>query len=176
MKNDMRKIMITALGAAALAGGSGYAAAQDTTAAPAGVTGDMTIELSQVPPAVLMVADRHMPGFKVTSADVDLGEDGMMVYEVAGTDMDGKNVELDVHPDGRLDEIEREIAMGDVPEKVSKLMKAYLADFQPTKIELSQRSDMAMVYEFEGTHDGRDVDVEISAAGDMILIVDDNAA
>ncbi len=90
--------------------------------------------------------------------------------------MDGKNIELDVHPDGRLDEIEREIAMGDVPAKVSTMMKAYLADFQPTKVELSQRPDMTMVYEFEGTHSGREVDVEISAAGDMIMIVDDNAA
>lgn len=169
----MHKILAVAFGVAALAVS---AQAQETTTTPAGVTGDMQIELSQVPPAIMMVADRHAPGFKVTSANVDLGEDGMMVYEIAGTDMDGKNVELDVHPDGRLDEIEREITMGDVPAKVSTMMKAYLADFQPSKVELSQRPDMTMVYEFEGTRSGREVDVEISAAGDMIMIVDDNAA
>ena len=43
-------------------------------------------------------------------------------------------------------------------------------------IEQSTRKGGRVYYELEGQHDGRTVDVEVSEAGDIIMINDDAAA
>ena len=42
-------------------------------------------------------------------------------------------------------------------------------------VEESTRPDGLIVYEFEGTHDGKDVDVEINADGSNFVMIDDTA-
>lgn len=58
-------------------------------------------------------------------------------------------------------------------------MQCWMANFRLTKIERSERlvpgdnGAIFMVYGFEGQHGGADVDVEVSADGSRLMIVDD---
>jgi hypothetical protein len=56
-----------------------------------------------------------------------------------------------------------------------KLLNAYLPGFAPTTVEISSRPNNVTFYEFEGTINGHEVDVEVSSAGNEILIADDSA-
>ena len=115
-----------------------------------------------------------MPGAGWTKAGVDVAT-MTPVYEIAGT-MGGKQVEVDVMATGEIDEVERQIEMSAMPQKAQALLKAYLPQFQPTLVEHSTRKGGRIVYELEGKHDGRDIDVEVGEAGDIIMINDDAAA
>ena len=84
---------------------------------------------------------------------------------------DGKAVEIDVSPDGRIHEVETAIATSDVPAAVMKII-------EPTFRVSSLRSsnEPARHYEFEGKVNGREVDVEVNASGTEIIIADDAAS
>ena len=64
----------------------------------------------------------------------------------------------------------RLVEMSAMPQKAQALLKAYLPQFQPTMVEHSTRKGGQIFYELEGQHDGRTVDVEVSEAGDIIMI------
>ena len=82
-------------------------------------------------------------------------------------------------PSGEIEEIEEEIQQNDVPPPVMQAVQRWMANFRPTKIERSERpvpggnGATFVVYEFEGQHGGMDVDVEVSADGSRLMIVDD---
>lgn len=79
-------------------------------------------------------------------------------------------------PMGEIDEIETHVEMSAVGEAAQKLLKAYLPQFEATMVERSVREHGQVFYEFSGKHDGREVDAEVSEAGDVIMINNDAAA
>jgi uncharacterized membrane protein YkoI len=136
----------------------------------------MAMEMTQVPPHVAEAATHYAPGAKFDSAGTDYDTRLMQPeYEIKGKTANGKAVEVDVSATGELHEVETEITAADVPAPVLKILKAYLPNFRPTKIEMSARPNNTNYYEFEGKVDGREVDIEISAAGNEITIADDLA-
>jgi hypothetical protein len=134
------------------------------------------MDLTQVPAHVLEVAKHYAPDAKWESAGTDFDTQLMAPeYEIKGMTKDGKAIEVDVSADGAIHEIETTIAAGDVPAALTKLLGTYLPGFAPTKVELSARPDNVNFYEFEGMVGGREIDVEVNAAGTEIIIADDAA-
>jgi hypothetical protein len=136
----------------------------------------LALELTQVPPHVLEVAKHYAPDAQWESAGTDFDTQTMWPeYEIAGKLPNGTAIEVDVTPEGNLHEVETVIEAAAVPEPVMKLIGVYLPGFTPTLIESSARPDNVTFYEFEGTVNGREVDVEVNAAGTEIIIADDSA-
>jgi uncharacterized protein YuzE len=128
-------------------------------------------------PAHIMEAAKAMsPGATFSAVGTDYDTQRMMPeYEVKGKTAAGADLEVDLGVNGDLFEIETVIAATDVPAPVMGLLKVYLPDFQASKIELSQRPNNVNFYEFEGMISGREVDIEIDATGNIIMIADDKA-
>ena len=136
----------------------------------------LAMDLNQVPAHVVEVAKHYAPDATWESAGTDFDTQLMAPeYEIKGKTKDGMAIEVDVSADGGIHEIETVIAAGAVPEAVTKLLGTYLPGFTPTTIELSARPDNVNFYEFEGTVNGREVDVEVNAARTQIIIADDAA-
>jgi hypothetical protein len=136
----------------------------------------LAMDLGQVPAHVLQVAAYYAPDATWESAGTDFDTQLMAPeYEILGKMKDGTVVEVDVSPEGNMHEIETVIVAADVPAPVMKLVNAYLPGFAPTLVELSARPNNVNFYEFEGMVSGREVDVEVNAAGTEIIIADDAA-
>jgi hypothetical protein len=136
----------------------------------------LALDMNQVPPHVLEVANHYAPGATWEKFGTDFDTLlGAPEYEITGKDKAGNPVEVDVSPSGDLHEIETVISADAVSAPVMKLLNAYLPGFKPTLVEMSARPNNVTFYEFEGMVDGREVDVEVSAAGNEILVADDSA-
>jgi uncharacterized membrane protein YkoI len=72
----------------------------------------------KVPKAVMDAAKARFPGAKFTSITKEK-EDGKIVYDLELTH-EGKKYEMDIHEDGTVVEIEKEVALKDLPEAVTK--------------------------------------------------------
>lgn len=129
----------------------------------------MTME--EVPAAVMEAATAaNTMGAEFTAVALDDG-----VYEFAGTGSDGLGFEVDVMEDGTIEEIEKQITVDALPAEVSAALEAELAGFVPDYVEESTREGGAVVYEFEGTHEGAAIDAEINADGTGFMMNDDMA-
>lgn len=136
----------------------------------------LALDLSEVPATILEVASHYAPDAKWDSAGTDFDTQLMAAeYEIAGKGADGAAIEVDVSPEGALHEIETEINADAVPAEVMALVERYLPGFAPSLIEHSARPNNVSFYEFEGMVDGREVDIEVNAAGTEIIIADDAA-
>jgi uncharacterized membrane protein YkoI len=140
---------------------------------------DMTLE--QLPMHILETAKNALPDATFTAAQLDTDdiiEEGIGAgYEVQG-EMNGAAVEVDVRPDGSIEEIEMIIAEADVPAEVMEMFTAKFPGFELNKVELSRRPTRSgftsVWYEFDGvTTDGEAVDVEINAAATKYLVEPD---
>ena len=59
------------------------------------------------------------------------------------------------------------VTADEVPAAVKAALELHLPGFVPDEIELEDEDGM-IVYEFEGLHDGRELEIEISAAGEVL--------
>ena len=140
------------------------------------VTPALSMELAQVPAHITEVARHFAPDAQWDSAGTDYDTQLMEPeYEIKGKLKDGKAVEIDVSPDGRIHQVETAIAASDVPAAVMRIIETYLPGFEPSLVEMSARPDNVNFYEFEGKVNGREVDVEVNASGTEIIIADDAA-
>jgi hypothetical protein len=140
---------------------------------------DMTLE--QLPMHILETAKFALPDATFTTAQLDTDdiiEEGIGAgYEVIG-EMNGVAVEVDVRPDGSVEEIEMVIEESAVPAEVMTMYTTMFPGFELVKVESSQRPTRSgftsMYYEFDGTTaDGMAVDIEINAAGTKYLVEPD---
>jgi hypothetical protein len=140
-------------------------------AAAATAQEETPMTMDQVPAAVMEAARAaNTTGADFTSVALDDG-----IYEFAGTTADGMGFEIDVAEDGTIEEIERQIAYDALPEAVRAALEAEMPGFEPTYVEESTRADGSVVYEFEGTHEGSEIDAEINADGTGFSRNDDRA-
>ena len=134
------------------------------------------LDMAEVPPAAMDAALVEAEKHGVTNAEFSsVALDGE-IYEFQTTASSGMALEIDVMEDGSIDEVEEEIAMDDVPSAVSEALDTELAGFEPARVERSTRSDGAIVYEFEGTNGGAEIDVEINEDGTGFVMNEDSAA
>jgi hypothetical protein len=95
------------------------------------------------------------------------------VYQVQGTNGDGRKIELEVTSAGRIIEVEEHgIPMTRVPTVVQDALKAKFPRFEPKHIEAIYQLEklVPVCYGFEGNDaNGRKIEVYISADGKSFL-------
>ncbi|KGJ03008.1 PepSY domain-containing protein [Paracoccus sphaerophysae] len=154
-----------------------YAAAIALTvglAVPAFAQEEKKMELSAVPAAAMEAAQKAAPGVTFESVSMD-DDEGTDTYELVGKLASGKTVEVDVLADGTIEEVEEEIDAAAVPAEVKATLDKELAGFAPTMVEKSTRPQGKIVYEFEGSFEGKEIDAEIDADGSNFTRHDDMA-
>jgi hypothetical protein len=138
--------------------------------------GEPDVDLADVPAWVIHTAKVALPKAEFKTAQLDQ-DDLLAIYEVQGTN-DGKAVEVDVRPDGSVQEIELVIDAKDVPEAAAAKFASLFPKFELVKIEKSIRPSetglLSVWYEWDGTPEGGDpVDVEIDSTGSTYLVEPD---
>ena len=79
------------------------------------------VPLDKLPKAVLDAVKARYPGAELTGAEKEEG--GKMVYEVA-LKAKGQKIEVTLTPEGKIVEIERQIAAKDMPKAVTDALQA----------------------------------------------------
>lgn len=111
---------------------------------------------------------------EIISANTETEDDGSYVFEIQGVMEVGRKVEVDILPNGRVEEVELEFMRGDVPGAVLNSVLAAYPDFTPDLIEASHSASMQVIgYEFSGPMGAETLDIEVSADGRTITISDD---
>jgi len=165
----MNRFSSIVLTAALLAALPGVAAAQDSGAE------ETTID--NAPAWVRNTADRAVAvfftGATITSAQLDV-EGPLPTFEFAGTAEGDQGFEIDIWPDGTLEEIEAIVAADAVPANVAAIFAAQFPEFQIETIEMSTRPGKNGLYdvwyEYAGLDAGADLDVEINEAGTVMVV------
>ncbi|MEL6258898.1 MAG: hypothetical protein AAFQ67_07575 [Pseudomonadota bacterium] len=133
---------------------------------------ELVFPLDDAPAEALAVAQAAAPDVTFTGVDVEV-EDGVVTLEFAGQRADGASVEVDVTLGWSVLEVEDVISIDEVPAAVLETLAIQMGDFKPALAERSQRGETT-VYEFEGVDaDGREIDIEIQAEGESIVVLDD---
>jgi hypothetical protein len=129
------------------------------------------ISLKDVPPEIKATADKAVPGVKWQSVEQET-EKGQTHYEFEGKMPDDqREVEVEVMPDGKLLQIEREVPLKEVPEVVRNKLKSGWPDFEPKEVKAITREGKASGYEFEGPgKSGKDKELEIFISGDGTIV------
>ena len=143
-------------------------------ATPALAQDEKAITMDQAPPAARDAATKAVEGISFEKVQID-SDEGTETYEFAGKTADGVMIEVDVLADGTIEEIEQQIDASALPAEVKTTLDHNLPSFKPTMVEKSTRPNNAVVYELEGSHEGKDVDVEINADGSGYKLINDMA-
>ena len=140
-----------------------------------GAEEESSIAMDDAPEAAMAAAQENAMGVEFDNVQIDT-DGGAETYEFSGTKDDGMMLEVDVLADGTVEEIEEEVAIDAVPEAVRATLDAEVPGMEPSFVEKSTREDGAqIVYEFEGTHDGQEVDVEVNEDGSNFVRNEDAA-
>jgi uncharacterized membrane protein YkoI len=83
---------------------------------------DKKIPLDKVPKPIVEAINGRFPGADVSSVEKET-ENGKVVFDVE-LKHQGRKYEMDIEEDGTIIEIEKEVAQADVPESVTKTIKA----------------------------------------------------
>ena len=155
-----------------------------------GMDGDEAVPLDEVPGVVKSAAAAALPGLVLDSAEAEV-EDGVLIYSLSGNDAEGE-LEVDVTADGAVLKVERggddgddqpgdddeddddgddeqAIALDQVPALVLQAALKAVPGLIVEEAELEIEDDVT-VYGLEGTAAGKEVEVEISAAGQVLEI------
>ena len=191
MKRHFKKSTATAAMIISFLGGAAFAGEEKV------------IELSEVPADIMEVAKANLVGLKLAvdepgpldddseiddnivlyyedlgdvklvSANTETEVDGSFVYEIQGTVEGGRRIEIDIEPDGDVEEIEIQFNVDDVPGAVMNALTAKLSGFVPEFIEASHAPSMQVIgYEFVGMSGGNKMDIEVSPDGRNITVAD----
>ena len=126
---------------------------------------EIKISLEEVPQKIMNEVRSIVPKATIISANLEK-EVNYTMYEVQGKYPDGRNVEIDMFDDGRIEEIEIEFPEYMVPKAVLIAIEKKYKGFKPTYIEASHSRSMKVVqYEFEGIYNNQKIDLEVSADG-----------
>ncbi len=91
------------------------------------------IALDQVPKPVMDAVKKKFPGAEIKQAEKEVEKD-KTTYEI-GLKHEGHNVDVSLKPDGTILEIEKEIAVKDLPAAVTKAINAKYAGAKIDKAE-----------------------------------------
>jgi hypothetical protein len=150
---------------------------QDLGIVEAPVAGSVNIPLGLVPLHIRHTAQvaikQFAGGGTLTSGQLDK-DDVLGLYEIAGVTMDGKLFEVDVRPDGVVEELEIEIGAGEVPAAVREALATFAPGFTAATgrplIEKSVRPSAIGLSEIWYEFSGVTFDVEVRSDGRAVLI------
>jgi hypothetical protein len=107
------------------------------------------VAVADLPPELLTVVTKAVPGVKVQGAERK-ERNGRVYYDVEGQRADGTDVELDVLEEATgysIVEIQRDIAWSQAPEFVRSAAAASEKAFEPVRVIESQQTDGSVIYE-----------------------------
>lgn len=135
--------------------------------------GPITIDLDAVIDDNISSDYKQLGAVSIVSANTETEDDGSFVYEIQGKAADGRQIEIDIDPTARVEEIEIEFKREDVPGAVLKSVESKMPGFAPEFIEASHSASMQVVgYELVGKMGDEVLDIEVSADGRSITIAD----
>ena len=127
-------------------------------------SGKQSVELDNVPSAVLDLLSKHSPGFQPEAAEYEV-RDGRVYYDIEGPGPDGREVEFDLT---RIDgawtvvETQRDIEPGAAPAAVQGQLKKEFPNFRPRRLIESDQGSGIIIYEYFGpAADGSDTKIEV---------------
>ena len=146
--------------------------------------GEKEITIDEVPAAVKATILTEADGAPIQEIEMETA-DGKTVYE-AEVIIDGKEVEIEVAPDGTLlgkkieddedegddddddeDEIEEEVSLDDVPEAVKATMLKEAAGAEIQEV-VKETEGGQVVYEAEFEADGQEIEIEVATDGTLL--------
>jgi uncharacterized membrane protein YkoI len=128
------------------------------------------VDLGSLPAAAKEAADKAVPGAKWEKASEET-EKGKTVYEIEGYDAQGRDVEVEVTADGKVLQVETEIAMSKVPGVVTDALQAKLPKFKPEGVKSIAKEGKVVSYEFEGDDEkGKEIEVYVDADGKTVKV------
>jgi uncharacterized membrane protein YkoI len=95
---------------------------------------------AECPAAVRAGVEKEVPGATIRSCKAET-EGGKTIYEVVAATGDGRKLELDVTPEGRVIQVEEKIALNALPPDVLKAMAARYPNAKITGAEKQTRID-----------------------------------
>lgn len=106
---------------------------------------DKKIDASALPPAVQKTVQTQSQGATIRGYSTEV-EHGKRSYEVEMM-VDGHTKDIEVAPDGTLNEVEEEVAFDTLPQKVQEALTAKAAGAKITKVESLTKQDKLVAYE-----------------------------
>lgn len=119
-------------------------------------SGKVATPLSEVPAEVITAARAAQPGLQIVSAEAET-RDGRRYFDVAGTQPDGSELELDiVEEDGRwrVVETQRDIDFKTAPEAVQNAAHEVDPSISPNRVIESRQEDEVVIYEIYSPQGG----------------------
>ena len=132
---------------------------------------DTVQTLDKLPPYILLVARRTVPGAEFSGFQWDLSDNLRPFYELQGM-QDNKQLEIGVFLDGSINRINRTITMSDVPVDVIGMLDKYVRDFEVDNVNEATLASGVHRFEFSGTSGNVNLAVEISDSANQIRIVE----
>jgi uncharacterized membrane protein YkoI len=116
------------------------------------------------PKEVKAAAEKAHAGAKIGACHEER-EDGSTLYEVALRTSDGKQLEVEISPDGAIVETEEIVSADALPAAVLKTVQKEHPGGKVGKVERITAADGAVSYEVVVTSGGRSQELTLSAAG-----------
>lgn len=132
---------------------------------------DVEINLKRVPPRLMQVAEKAVPGVHWKTAFRN-EEDGEVTYEIEGVDSKKRDVTVTITAEGKLEEIETEIPVAEVPAVVMKALRARFPRLEIVAVTEIQEEHKVAGYDFEGTRpkDGKTFGIYVTSDGKMVHV------
>ncbi|MCB0083223.1 MAG: hypothetical protein KDE47_19915 [Caldilineaceae bacterium] len=127
--------------------------------------------LDKLPPYILLVAQRTVPGAQFSGFQWDLSDNLRPLYELQGL-QDNKQLEIGIFMDGSINRINRTITMSDVPVDVIGMLDKYVRDFEVSNVTEATLASGVHRFEFAGRSGGITLAVEIADSANQIRIVE----
>jgi hypothetical protein len=127
--------------------------------------------LDQLPPYILLVAQRTVPGAQFSGFHWNLSDNLRPFYELQAV-QDNKQLEIGIFLDGSIDRINRTITMSDVPVDVIGMLDKYVRDFEVSSVTEATLASGVHRFEFAGRSGGINLAVEIADSANQIRIVE----
>lgn len=124
---------------------------------------DRKIDKSELPPAVSKTADQQAHGATVTGYSKEK-ENGKLEYEVQMT-VNGHSKNVTIAPDGRVLEVEEQVAMGDLAGDVQTGLKTKAGSGKVTKIESLTKGGKIVAYEAQVMTAGKHSEIQVGPDG-----------
>jgi hypothetical protein len=109
------------------------------------VAQEKKIDRSALPPAVQKTVQAQSQGATIKGFSTD-HENGKMVYE-AEMMVNGHSRDIEISPDGTLNEVEEELAFNSLPANVQTALTARARGAKITKVESLKKQDKLVAYE-----------------------------
>jgi hypothetical protein len=127
---------------------------------------DKRIERSAVPPTVEKTIQAQSQGATVKAIATEL-EHGKMQYEVE-TMVNGRSRDLAIATDGRLLEVEEEVAFTALPAGVQSALTAKAAGAKITKVESLTKKDKLVAYEATTLRGAKKGEIQVGPKGEAL--------